>query len=222
MMQQRKLDSIIGANSAVQPTLALATVVGRADEWLLIAGIPSCTRARSAASCLVMPEIGDTVLVCDTGSELSAYILSVLIRATPTAGTVVLPGGAAFESEAGNLQIQAKSLEMHASKELTMASPKFSLNALVAELRVRKLSGWYESVETQAGKIGLMAQAFTSNVGRIVQKAKESFRWTEKTDETRAGRVRIKTEGHYSVHSRHTSMQSEGVVRIDGEKIDLG
>lgn len=221
-MQQRKLDSIIGAHSAVQPSLALATVVGRAEEWLLIAGLPNCTRARSAASCLIMPEIGDTVLVCDTGSELSAYILSVLIRTTPNVGTVMLPGGASFEAEAGNLQIQAKSLAMQASKDLLMTSPKVSLNALVAEVRVRKLSGWYETVQTHAGKVRLFAQSVASNVGRVLQQAKESFRWTEKTDETRAGRVRIKAEGHYSVQSQHTTMHAGGVVRIDGEKIDLG
>lgn len=221
-MQQRKLDSIVGASAAVQPALALATVVGRADEWLLIAGLPNCARARVAASCLVMPEIGDTILVCDTGSELSAYILAVLIRATPSAGIIMLPGGASFEAEAGNLQIQARSLAMQASKDLQMASPKVSLNALVAEVRVRNLSGWYETVQTHAGKVRLLAQSLTSNVGRILQQAKESFRWTEKTDETRAGRVRIKAEGHYSVQSRHTTMHAEGVVRIDGEKIDLG
>ena len=62
------------------PQLMLATVSGRAENWFFVDGVENCERCLRAESCLLEPEIGDTVLLCVGGSGTASYILSILSR----------------------------------------------------------------------------------------------------------------------------------------------
>ena len=221
-MKANNLHSLFNAHAPVQPALTLATIAGQANEWFFLQGVPGCTKARRAPSCLIIPEIGDTVLVCDTGSEVSAYVLSVLIRSTPAAATLGLPGGACLTTESGNLEVNAKVIDLTATQKMKFDAPLLCVEASKTELRVRQIVGWFESIESHALKVSVVAKAMTTKVGRLLQQVQDSFRWIENNDETRAGRVRTKVKGHYLVQTENASIHAEGMVRINGEKIDLG
>ncbi|MDR6739164.1 hypothetical protein J2X56_001150 [Herbaspirillum sp. 1173] len=202
--------------------LVYATVTGRADKWFFLSGGDlSVERAQRADSCLIEPESGDTVLVCNGGAQTS-YILAVLARATPAQATLKLPGDVSLHTAQGQLQVQAEQLELTGRKRVTVVGAQVELAGVQGDVRFSRLNTSAEEVNARFGVVRSMAQSITSTVGRLVQKARDSFRWVENLDETRAGRVRMQVKERFHMKAKHTTLLADGQVKIDGEKIDLG
>ena len=204
------------------PQLLLATVRGRAENWFFVDGIENCERCLRAESCLLEPEVGDTVLLCVGGAGGASYILSILTRMNSSGSTLSLPGGSASVTEEGNMRLAARSVELSGAEQLALSAPRLEVSAASADMRFHRLSSLMETLDAKVGVLNLVAKTFNLTVGRLLQKARDSFRWTENLDETRAGRMRQKVEGRYHLESAHAAILAEGLVKIDGEKIDLG
>lgn len=198
--------------------LTYTTVTGRAEQWyFLSAGL----RALRADSCLIEPECGDSVLVCNPGSQ-NAYVLAVLARARPQEACLQLPGGVALQTTQGQLLVQACRIDLQASQCVALEAPQVCLSGIAGELRFQQLSASAQDVWARFGAVSSVAQSITSSVGRLVQKARDSFRWIENLDETRAGRVRMQVRERFDLKARHTTLLADRQVKIDGQKIDLG
>ena len=91
------------------PQLLLATVSGRAENWFFVDGIENCERCLRAESCLLEPEVGDTVLLCVGGAGGASYILSILTRLSSSGSTLTLPGGSSIVTDEGNMRLAARS-----------------------------------------------------------------------------------------------------------------
>lgn len=210
-----------GADAAVG--LHYATVTGRGDKWFFLgAATGGAERAQRADSCLIEPDCGDTVLVCAAGGNAPAYILAVLARAERESAVLALPGGVVFNTDHGKLQVNARQLEMAATDSLALHAPKLGVAALQGDIKFGTLETSAQQVQARFGAINLMARTLNSTVGRLVQKVKNSFRWVDELDETRAKRVRMQVEGRHEVRAGHATVIAAGQVKIDGEKIDLG
>lgn len=198
-----------------QLALALrsAVVAGQADKWFFLSGCAteSGERALRAESCLLQPERGDTVLVCSgvaVGVTSVSYILAVLSRTDPQQGALMLPGGATLTADNGNLTVSARQLDLAGDQSLNLKAPNLAITAVQADMTFNNLS--------------TVAQTITTTVGRLLQKATDSFRWTQNVDESRAGRMRLQVAERLHIKARHASLMAEGQVKIDGDKIDLG
>ncbi|WP_277187860.1 DUF3540 domain-containing protein [Caballeronia sp. BR00000012568055] len=203
--------------------LVYATVTGRAGPWyFLSAADGSAERALRADSCLIAPDCGDSVLVCRGGANVAAYVLAVLARAVPNSAELLLPGGVALHAEQGGLRIDAARIGMNATGEVSIGAPRVAVEGVVGEMAFDRMNASIRETDARLGIVRTVAQQVTSTVGRLVQKARTSFRWTEDIDETRAGRVRMQVEERLHITAQHASVLAEGQVRIDGEKIDLG
>ncbi len=209
-----------GAGNA--PQLMLATVSGRAENWFFVDGVENCERCLRAESCLLEPEIGDTVLLCVGGAGTASYILSILSRMSSAGSTLALPGGSSIVTEDGHLRLAARSVELAGEQQLALSAPQLEVSAVSGDMRFQRLSGLMEVLDAKVGALSLVASTFNSTVGRLFQKARDCFRWTENLDETRAGRMRQKVDGRYHLQSEHAAIIADGLVKIDGEKIDLG
>lgn len=199
--------------SQSMPGLRSAVIAGQADKWYFLSGnhADSGERALRAESCLLQPERGDTVLVCSgvaVGVTSVAYILAVLSRTDPQQGALLLPGGASMTAENGNLTIAARQIDLAGQQALKLKAPQMVITAVQADMTFNSLS--------------TIAQTITTTVGRLLQKATDSFRWTQNLDESRAGRMRLQVGERLHIKAKHASMIAEGQVKIDGEKIDLG
>lgn len=195
------------------PGLRSAVIAGHADKWFFLSGDHPATgeRALRAESCLLQPERGDTVLVCSgvvVGVTTVSYILAVLSRTDPQRGALMLPGGATMTAENGNLSISAQQIDMTGQQALKLQAPQLAITAVQADMRFNSLT--------------TVAQTITTTVSRLLQKATDSFRWTQNLDESRAGRMRLQVSERLHIKAKHASMIAEGQVKIDGEKIDLG
>lgn len=219
---QRSVLSLARPASGLSPQLALAIISGRAENWFFVNGVEGCERGLRAESCLLEPEIGDTVLLCTGTSGVAPYVLAILTRASSGSATLTLPGGSSIVSDAGQLRLAARSVELAGAERVTLGAPRVEVSALVGEMRFARLSSLIETLDARLGALTLAATTVSTSVGRLVQKARDCFRFTENLDETRAGRLRLKVDGRYHLEAEHAAILAEGLVKIDGEKIDLG
>jgi hypothetical protein len=202
--------------------LVSATVTGQADKWFFLGG---AERALRADSCLIAPECGDTVLVCKgvtVGVTSVPYILAVLSRAHPSRGVLALPGGAAVSAEEGRLSFNATEIAVQGHQSVSISSPRIAMQAAEGDMQFVNLRTSIKNLRSVLGSVTTVAQNINSTVGRLLQKATNSFRWTEGLDETRAGRMRLQVAERFHLKARHASVIAEGQVKIDAEKIDLG
>lgn len=202
--------------------LMQAVITGKSGPACYIEGVHAVQTARCAASCLLVPAVGDLVLVSTNYTESGTYILSVLTKADGDSGSLMMPGGGSIETNHGALAINARSVDINGRETLRFSSARINVSALMAEIRVKCLDNWFERVETQVGRAIITAKHYQLSLQRFFQRAVESYRWIEKIDETRAGRVRVRAEGAYQLNSKQASLKAEGQVRIDGDSIDLG
>ncbi|MEO7031576.1 MAG: DUF3540 domain-containing protein [Herbaspirillum sp.] len=220
-----KLVSLTRPGVDQAPGLNYATVTGRAGNWFFLKAttpLPS-ERAQRAASCLIEPECGDTVLLCaGGGTQAGAYILAVLTRADNTGATLHLPGAVEMTTQHGKLRVNATQLELTAHDSVSLQAPKIELDGLAGKLQFHRIDANAQEFNGRIGNISLLAQNVHSTVDRLIQKARNSFRWIENLDETRAGRVRMQITDRFQLKARHASMIAEDQVKIDGKKIDLG
>lgn len=235
-------DSSIAAfvpdTAAAGPCLLTGTVCGRAGAWLFVRSSEGEQRAQVAPSCLLAPEDGDVVLLCLVPAMPLAepldgamhvlpcrqHVLAVLSRAAPVQAqaTVQLPGGARFVTQEGSLRIEGRDVDIAASAGLRARTPRFTLEAGHGDLRFGHANASAGSFTSVIGELRLFARDFSAQVGRLVHKARSSFRTVEELDDLRAGRTRWEVEGHAQLHARQATVLAEGTVKIDGQRIDLG
>jgi len=221
---QNTLVSMTRAGGDRALALACATVSGRSDRWFFLnaPGLP-VERACRADSCLVEPDYGDTVLLCHGDAPGSiAYIVAVLARAQVSDAAVVLPGGVALHTECGALRIDASRIGLNASDTISVEAPAIGMTGLRADVQFARMNASLGEMHARLGVVSTVAKQVTSTVGRLVQKARDSFRRIDGIDETRAGRMRMKVDERLHVTAQHASVLADGHVKIDGDKIDLG
>lgn len=230
--------------ATVGPQLATGTVCGRADAWFFVrrsdngdgnGNAHRDLRAQVAPSCLLQPEDGDLVLLCLTPELPSTaardgmhalpcrqHILAVLARADADRSSVLLPGGARLATQAGSLRIEGHGIELAAETALTARTPRLTIEAVRGDLRFGHANASASTLVACIGELQMFARKISTQVDRLLLKARNSFRTVAELDDLHAGRTRWEVEGHAQLHARQATVLAEGVVKIDGQRIDLG
>lgn len=220
--------------ASAPPQLATGTVCGRAGAWHFVRNAKGeQQRALVAPSCLLAPEDGDLVLLCHASEEPLAderkaalpcplFVLAVLGRAEAGSGTLHLPGSVRLSADHGDLRIEGRGIELAATQKLHARTAHLSLDALQGDLHFGQARATAGTFVACLGELQLFAREVRSTLGRIVQKARSSFRTVEGLDDVRAGRARWEIEGHAQLHAKQATVLAEGAVKIDGARIDLG
>tara|TARA_R110000851_G_scaffold333533_1_gene515365 strand:- start:207294 stop:207953 length:660 start_codon:yes stop_codon:yes gene_type:complete len=202
-------------------SLGTATVTGMSGDHFLLSD-PDLSRGQLAASCLLTPATGDTVLVTHAIDNSTCFILAILQRNDPDSGSLSLPGGTQLHANQAGLELQTRNLHLNSTSHLHLNSSTLDINAVHSNVRVKHWQSWFETIESCAVNVSFTAKTLSSQVGRLIQRLKESFRKTDGLDETRAGRVRVSVEDHHHIEAGHVTHTAKGFVKIDGQKIDLG
>lgn len=190
--------------------LCEAKVFSVLDDMFLITGPAGLLRARRAASCLLVPCAGDTVLV--SISPARCHILAVL-ETQEENGTVQLPKRCAVQ--ASDLSLEAESrLRLHAPG-LEADARHISLRATLCRLCGLRLEQRFDAVHTRAGHLLAMAGRALSFFGRRLEKV-------DGLCETEAGRMRLSSEESLRVRADSLDMRSTKGVVLDGEHINIG
>jgi hypothetical protein len=203
------------------PMLVNTVVCGRADDWFFVQDL-SVKRVRRSVSCLIEPEVGDVVLLCNSKDSQTSYILSVLERAHGDSSRLCLPGGVTLSTDGNQLTVDADGISLAGRDSVVMTTARLDVNAVAATARILNVQGWFDTVETTATKIAMVTKTMTQQVGRMISRVRESWRKVEGLDETQAARMRVYVEGSHQVDAEHVTVNAEGFVRIDGKSINIG
>ena len=203
------------------PVLNTARVTGSTPHGVLI-DLPNQPHARVAVSCLLEPQAGDTVLVSSVPDSSDNFILAILERPDATQGVLSLPGNTHINLGPDQIELQAGTLALNSRKQIDISSGQVNVTAAASRITINHCQGGFDTVEASAVHVSLVAKTLSSRLGRLIQRAVESFRKTDGLDEVHAGRSTTRIEGHQQTRAGHVTTIAEGFVKIDGQKIDLG
>lgn len=199
------MNAMTGLGSFAVAALGPAEVLGPETGGHAILRDDQRRHAALAYSCLVVPEVGDIVLVGE--ADGTSYIIAVLHRRGEAPMRLAVPDGARLESPGGSLAIAADRLVL-AAKERTVAAE--SLNVTGARVQAR------------FGAVSLVAQAIESVAERILGRFRRSHRFVEEGEQLRARELDYRASGHANLKGDTVAVHGGLIVKIDGGQIHMG
>jgi uncharacterized protein DUF3540 len=210
------------ASIAAAPIHSVGRVLGReADAWIVGASVGVLT-ARRAASCLLQPEPGDSVLVSGECAD-EAYIIAVLERAPGNPARLTFDGDTRIEVEGGSMSVSADAgVSLSTPARLTMSSDETVLRASRATVLVASVSAVGRELLASIGEMKIVGTAFESIVDRVRQFARHSFRTVEDIDQVRSRAIDYRADELVSVRGGNVVTTARELVKLDGQQVHIG
>lgn len=200
--------------------LVQAKVVDAGEDICRLAGTAGSFTARRAASCLLQPAAGDTVLAADLGG--STWILAVLVRGDSPA-VLPLPADSTLRVAVGGLKLVVQDeLVLAAGRQLSAVAPEVSVQAARAGFTLGALQLAAGLVEATVDQVKTLAQFLDTVAERVRLKAVSSHREVEDLEHLQAGQLYYSIKNVLNLRGKHAVMSAESEVRVDGERIHLG
>jgi hypothetical protein len=197
------------------PALEVCIVVAAAAALTVDSPSRGAIAATRAKSCLVAPDAGDRVLCALDGGRV--FVLAVLEGAAAST-RVVTDGDLAIES-GGELALTAGS---GATGLLRFAARELRVRAKVAAIAADELGFVGRTVEAQLEKLAVVAAQIESRADRLLQRAKQAFRFVEGLEQVRAGVVDIRAESLAALRGQNTVVAARALAKLDGEQVKIG
>jgi hypothetical protein len=158
------------------------------------------------------------------------------LRLAAPSGRVVIESALDVSVEAGRDVVHRAGRRFDVCAAAPADEPQLRVDHAGAEVRADRLDVQARSVRAVLGQAALVARAIATTAdrvavtagdyermaGRVVERARDSFREVADLCEERAGRVRALVRGVYALSSRRTAMTSTEDTSIDGSRILLG
>jgi len=179
-------------------------------------------RCLRAASCLLRPEIGDTVLVSGP-DEQRLYLTAVAEQADAGTAHIDVRGDLTLASERGAISVHsATELHLQGQEGLRMDTAQWRVNAQAAECQVGHMA--YQGVEARATVLNMriIGRVYEAIVDRLVHLSKSAFRMTEGVDQVQAGQIDYKASEMARVHGRNTVVTAKDLIKADAKQIHMG
>ncbi len=187
------------------PQLGLARVVGVLQDAILVDMAGQSHAARQAASCLLRPEAGDTVL-CSI-SQLGVHVLHLLERAAADSVTLSAPGAQRLVLDQAAIDIRTQDLNATAAR---------------ARAQVDRLHLFSRLVSVVVGGLDLVADRLKRVAGHETSSVTDSVRTVRNSDTLRAGHILHEASEVMSMRSHITVIEARSDVRVNGERISMG
>ncbi|MDY0271988.1 MAG: DUF3540 domain-containing protein [Advenella sp.] len=175
---------------------------------------------KRAASCLLAPEVGDTVLVSGPDHQ-RVYLLAVIEQANPAASLLQVPGQ--LRVSAGKVDIESQGgIAMQSGQALTLESVQLNIQSDKGMCVVNEMEYLGKKVTSTVGFFHFIGNVYESIVERLSQMSRSSFRVTEGVEQVRAGMIDFEAEKTARVHSKYTVVTAEDLIKVDGKQIHMG
>jgi Protein of unknown function (DUF3540) len=198
-----------------------ARVTGVCDGIFGLSAASGALTARRAASCLLEPAAGDSVLAAQT-SQGNWYVLSVLARGSAPA-VISMPPDSVIRSEQGRLTLAAQtSLALAGGDQVSITTPALEVQAERAQASFSMLRATAGVIEATATRMRNVAELFETIADCIRQRAGSMYREVKDLDHLKAGQVYYKAETVLNMRGKHSVLSAEGEVKIDGTRVHLG
>jgi hypothetical protein len=201
--------------------IAEARVTGVCDGVFGLTGAAGLVTARRAASCLLEPAAGDTVLTAQV-ADGNWFVLAVLTRGN-AAPVVSLPADSVLRTEHGTLTVTAPTaLALAAGESISVVTPALEVQAEQATSAFSVLRTAAGLVETTATRIRGIADFFETVADTLRQRAGSMYREVKDLDHLKAGQACYRAETVFNIRGKHSVLSAESEVKIDGARVHLG
>jgi hypothetical protein len=190
------------------------------DNFFWVETSRGLRKARKSASCLLEPRIGDEVLLLSNRNGKS-YILSVLERERHVQSDILFEGDVSVTVKNGDLGFSARKLDLK-GHDIALDSKKLDLRSLWGTASINDFTFLGRVFRGNIDAVKIVSKTVTSITGRLIRKARESYRWIENLEQVKVGRLRYLARESLYLKGKRSSLMAETKVKIDGEKIHLG
>lgn len=172
--------------------------------------------ALRAASCQLVPEIGDEVLLAGAPTPGPAYVLAVLVRHEATVQRTLLGTGVVLQVPAeGQLHVQA-------SSQMRLQAPDVALVGDTTRVLARRLLAVAQETVLTSRATRLVGDALEATLSRVSQWLGHSERHVKGLDQTRAGHVDLKADQVLQLHGQQLLASADKLARLDGDQVHIG
>jgi hypothetical protein len=167
-----------------------------------------------AASCLLAPGVGDTVLVAGPQRD-HVYLIAVITQADASRSELVVDGDVTLRSRHGGIALQAQT-------QIALASPALTLHAQKARLEVDDMVYRGGEVRVTTLVARFIGRTCETVLDRLSVLTRSSFRLTEEVDQVRAGQIDYQARETLRLHAKNTLVTSKALVKVDADQIHMG
>ena len=159
---------------------------------------------RRAASCVIAPQVGDTVLV--TSVENQIWLLAVLERANAQQAELSVPGD----------------LHIHSTGELSLSSSALRISAEQGDCHISDMNYSGDKFSAWVSLSRIVGKRAESVWQTITQVSHNLLRTTRNTEQVRAGQLDMKAQDYARLHASNTVITSKAITKVDSEQIHMG
>jgi hypothetical protein len=179
-------------------------------------------RAKRAVSCLLEPEVGDTVALLTTQAGV-CYVTAVLEREPGATSRLVAEGNLEVQLQAGSFTVAAQEgVSLLSSKEVSLVAGSVRVHAQEGNVVLESLSFLGAFARAEVEKIKVVAGSLDQVLDRFSQRVKRSFRHVEEIDQVKAEHIDYAAKSSMSLHAQNALITAEELVKVDGEQIHVG
>lgn len=216
MQSQSLNDDLQAIDDEVRQVTAVVTAV--ADDRFVVRTRTRGLTARRAASCLVLPEPGDKVVLAL--SEDAAYVLAVLERGEAPF-RLRIEGDGELDVR-GKLSVKADESVAVASPDVSLLSGRLDVRAVDAGLALERLSMFGRYLQGEIEKVKLLGDTFDTVFERVSQRMRRSFRTVTELEQVRTENLDMRARRTMNLHGENTVVTAKKLVKLDGDQIHVG
>ncbi len=139
-------------------------------------------RCQRAVSCLLRPELGDTVLVTGPDDQ-RLYLTAVAEQADASTARIDVTGDLTLASERGAVRVKgATQLHLEGREGLDMQTAHLRIGAQAADCQIGRMSYQGEEARATVVNIRIIGRVYEAIVDRLGHLSKSAFRMTEGLD----------------------------------------
>ncbi|MDU4433446.1 MAG: DUF3540 domain-containing protein [Pluralibacter gergoviae] len=191
--------------SLISPVQASGTVTHSfADGSLTVESEGRGWHCRRAASCVIVPQAGDTVLIARVDNRI--WILAVLEQLNPQASQLRVPGD----------------LQIHSQGELSLSGASLRVSAEQGDCHIGEMKYSGDSLSAWVSLSRIVGKRAASVWQTVTQISHHLFRSTRQTEQVRAGQLDMKAEHYARLHAQNVVITSKAITKVDSEQIHMG
>ena len=177
--------------------------------------------ARRAASCLLVPQVGDRVLVA-MEARGDAYVLAVLDRRDEGKATLEVAGEVVLRATEKLTIAASQGVDVVGGASVRLAAASVEVTSFQTRLTSHALEVVGEAVGAELGRVKLLAKSVDGLMERLSQRVKRSFRYVEEMDQVKARHLDYSAEQVAHFRGETAVVSAADLVKVNGEQIHVG
>ena len=187
-------------------------------NWIVEIGGQKCTATR-AASCLLRPSVGDTVLCARV--DQSHYIVAILTTTHEAIRQYDLANNTHLRADDTHLSLHAEHVVVHGTQTTTVQTEALQLQATQATIKLATLSYQGERIDSDVGHLRAHYHLLEQDIATSQLRAKLVLESIAELKHQVLGDMQIVVREGYRLSSSTVNIYADDDVRVQGKQINL-